>query len=616
MKGHPSLPTPPHLSLRKLALFALLALLLTSAWKLGAFPLKDAPWSQGRLGDYWELTLKPFLTAAANPTLTDQSRSLPEGATPFYLRLLSELGATLRYALVAMSLAVPAGLIFGFLASTAWWPSGSGSRGVKLVAAPLNILVRLLMTMMRSIHELIWAIIFLIALGDEPLTACVALALPFAGTLGKVFSEIIDEQLPHARKHLQASGASGFQAFLASQLPQSLPNMATYSLYRFECALRSSAVLGFIGIETIGLSINRSFDNIFYREVWTELYLLLAVIILVDVIGAKVRYCLHTIPERKKTVILHGIASRDEKLRLLKKTAPRWKLPRVVAATLCLTTLMAWFPSIIGIDAKPLTGNNPRSLSWERADGFISAITPEPLRDGGSWGDTYAWTSRLWVEDGKEALANTVAMATTAIILAALLAVFIIPWASRSLTRTKPLDLPSGQTPARNRVLWKGIGLTTRGGFIVSRAVPEYIYAYILIGLLGVSAWPLVFALALHNFGILGRLWGEVLENEPDANTRQLLAGGAGRFQSYLSVLLPASFNRFLMYLFYRWETCVREATVLGMLGVASLGMQIDHARNFYRAYDEMFLYVLLGAAIIFVGDFISVAMRGVLRRA
>jgi len=602
--------------MRKMAVFALLALLLTSAWKLGAFPLKDAPWSQGRMGDYWELTLKPFLSAAAHPTLTDQSQSLPEGATPFYVRLLSELGATVRYALIAMSLAVPAGLIFGFLASTAWWPSGTGSRGVKLVAAPINFIVRLLMTLMRSIHELIWAIIFLIALGDEPLTACVALALPFAGTLGKVFSEILDEQLPQARKQLQASGASGIQAFLTSLLPQSLPNMATYSLYRFECALRSSAVLGFIGIETIGLSINRSFENIFYREVWTELYLLLAVIVLVDVIGAKVRHRLHTIPERKKPIVLDENASRSEKLSLLKKSAPYWKLPRVVAITLCITTVVAWLPSLAFIDSRPLTGNSSRSLSWERADSFITDITPEPMRDGGDWHDVAIWANQLWAEKGQEALTNTVAMATTAIILAALAAVFIIPWASRSLTRAKPLGLPGGKISAQKNAVWKGVGFTTRSGFIVSRAVPEYIYAYILIGLLGVSAWPLVIALALHNFGILGRLWGEVLENEPDDNARQLVGTGAGRFQCYLASLLPVSFNRFLMYLFYRWETCVREATVLGMLGVASLGMQIDHARNFYRAYDEMFFYVLIGAAVILIGDFISVAMRGVLRRA
>ena len=157
---------------------------------------------------------------------------------------------------------------------------------------------RLLTTLMRSIHELIWAILFLAALGHEPITACVALALPFTGTLAKVFSEIIDEQSVLARDHLIASGAGPLQAFLTSLIPQSFPDIATYTVYRFECALRSSAVLGFIGIETIGLSITRSFENHFYNELWTELYLLLAVILLVDALGAMLRKRLNRIPKR------------------------------------------------------------------------------------------------------------------------------------------------------------------------------------------------------------------------------------------------------------------------------------------------------------------------------
>ena len=70
-----------------------------------------------------------------------------------------------------------------------------------IYSGPIQISVRLLTTLMRSIHELIWAILFLAALGHEPITACVALALPFTGTLAKVFSEIIDEQSVLARDH-------------------------------------------------------------------------------------------------------------------------------------------------------------------------------------------------------------------------------------------------------------------------------------------------------------------------------------------------------------------------------------------------------------------------------
>ena len=83
--------------------------------------------------------------------------------------------------------------------------------------------------------------------------------------------------------------------------------------------------------------------------------------------------------------------------------------------------------------------------------------------------------------------------------------------------------------------VWKVCGLVTRTLFIISRAIPEYIYAYLLIGLLGISAWPLVLALALHNFGILGRLWGEVIENQPPAAAQQLMHTGSSRLQCYFA---------------------------------------------------------------------------------
>ena len=237
-------------------------------------------------------TIKRFLGAAFAPSLVDQNPSLPEGATPFLMRMGGDLMRTLRYALVAMSLAVPLGIGLGFFASSAWWPvsvdygrPGLWRRVVRGLLRVLRWVCRSWIALMRSVHELIWAMFFLSALGDAPLTACVALALPFAGTLGKVFSELVDEEGQTARSALMAGGATPLQAFLGVLVPQAFPGLLTYALYRFECALRSSAVLGFIGLETMGLGIQRSFENLYYGEVWTQLYVLIAVIVLVDRLG-------------------------------------------------------------------------------------------------------------------------------------------------------------------------------------------------------------------------------------------------------------------------------------------------------------------------------------------
>lgn len=608
---------------RKLTVLALFLILLLGRWYLG--PMESSTANSGGA----------FFSAALQPTLSDQNQSLPDDATPFAIRILCEMGNTIRYALIAMSMAVPAGLALGFFASSAWWPVGTGRSSPlslsRLLLRPLHGITRLFITLMRSIHELIWAIFFLSALGDDPLTACIALALPFAGTLAKVFSEIIDELPRQAQDHVLSSGASPIQSFFSTLIPQAFPDLATYTLYRFECALRSSAVLGFIGIETIGLSIKRSFENNFYNELWTQLYLLIGVIMLVDILGAQLRRRLNSIPERKiKAPCLQPIPANKSitirYLKTLKRSAPRWQLPRIVLWMTMLLTTVAWFPSLLQIDTQPLLSDQGTINREERVLRFLNKITPAPIRQSGptaaaspdstSWTDTLPWAAELWDDPGKEALTNTLVIATSSIIIAALCAWLVLPWASRSLANAKPLGMFHGRTSALSNLAWKLTGFLCRFLFLLSRAIPEYIIAYLLIALLGINAWPLVLALAIHNFGILGRLWGEVMENQSPESGKQLLQGGANRWQCYLNSYLPASFNRFMLYLFYRWETCVREATILGMLGVVSLGYHIQLARNFSRAYDEMFFYVLLGASVIFIGDLISFFLRRALMKS
>ena len=89
---------------------------------------------------------------------------------------------------------------------------------------------------------------------------------------------------------------------------------------------------------------------------------------------------------------------------------------------------------------------------------------------------------------------------------------------------------------------------------------------------------------------------------------------GATRSQVALLAATPLSFSRFLLYVFYRFETCVREATVLGMLGVVSLGYWIEDART-KQYYDEMALYLCCGALLVLVVDLLSAVARRALRR-
>lgn len=281
--------TPPgKYGLKRWVVVGLGLIFLLCAWSLGLTPAGLVPPD----AQHWDRTGE-FFRAALDPAFHFEDKNVPASADPIWWKGIKGLFLTLKFAFGAMSLAVPAALLLGFLGSSAWWPEPCG-RKRRLLLKTIYGAARLFMSLIRSIHELIWALLILSAMGLSPLAGMIALALPFSGTLGKVFSELIDEEAREAAEALKAIGHGPVQTFLVGIVPQAMPNLITYTFYRFECALRSSAVLGFVGIETIGLYIELSHEEFYYREVWTYLYLLIAMIVLVDLWGAAIRRRLHT----------------------------------------------------------------------------------------------------------------------------------------------------------------------------------------------------------------------------------------------------------------------------------------------------------------------------------
>ena len=149
---------------------------------------------------------------------------------------------------------------------------------------------------------------------------------------------------------------------------------------------------------------------------------------------------------------------------------------------------------------------------------------------------------------------------------------------------------------------------------ILLRAIPEYIWAYLFLAMLGPTAWPAILALAIHNSGILGRLGGETIENLQAEPLRAMSMAGATRKEVALAGIFPMALGRYLLYFFYRFETCVREATVLGMLGIVSLGYYIHEARA-HDQYDSMLFLVILGGVLVMAADIVSDLARRWLRR-
>lgn len=138
-------------------------------------------------------------------------------------------------------------------------------------------IVRVGCAFVRAIHELFWALIFLQMFGLSPLTGVLAIAIPYAGIIAKVYAEILEEadQRPLAAVPVGAGRAS---TFLFVRLPDAWTHFRTYSMYRLECGLRSSAVLGFIGLPTLGFHLETAFKEGHYSEVSALLILFYLVI--------------------------------------------------------------------------------------------------------------------------------------------------------------------------------------------------------------------------------------------------------------------------------------------------------------------------------------------------
>ncbi len=156
--------------------------------------------------------------------------------------------------------------------------------------------VRWLCSFVRSIHELFWALIFLQMLGLTPITGLLAIALPYAGICAKVYAEILEEAETPALRVLSA-GSGRISAFFYTKLPEVWVHIVNYTSYRFECGLRSSAVLGFVGLPTLGFYLESAFKEGNYSEVS-------ALLILFYILIGSIRYWL-----RRRLLIIYLFAA-------------------------------------------------------------------------------------------------------------------------------------------------------------------------------------------------------------------------------------------------------------------------------------------------------------------
>jgi phosphonate transport system permease protein len=212
----------------------------------------------------------------------------PKIEAEFLLLVARECWRTVAIATAGMALALVIAIPLTLLSTSALSVSALPGRMNALPFA-LRQAVRGLLILLRSIPELVWALVFVRVVGLGPTAGVLAIALTYGGMLGKVYGEILESDERQATHALLRNGAGRLQAFFYGLLPQSASELTSYTVYRWECAIRSSAVLGFVGAGGLGQQMDNSMKMFQGAEVATMLIVFMLLVGLADAASAWLR---------------------------------------------------------------------------------------------------------------------------------------------------------------------------------------------------------------------------------------------------------------------------------------------------------------------------------------
>lgn len=438
------------------------------------------------------------------------SQFFPPASERDFLALLAQATLeTLAMATAGLALAMALALPLSY------WVSGAARERVAL-----NPLARALLTVLRGVPELVWALLFVRVFGLGPAAGVLALGLTYGGMLAKVYAEIFESVDATPARALRLAGASRLTALLYGLLPQAARELASYTVYRWECALRASAVMGFVGAGGLGQLMDQSMKMLNGGEASAIVLCFVLLVLAADALSTLLRRALQAAP------------------------APRALAPGWRSALLALALAGALYASLalLAIDWGALFGPGALHAMAEFAGGFVPPDTSPP------------WLARV-----AQGMWETLAISVLGTLLAAALGLL--------------LALPLGR-------LWRAPADLLLN---LLRAVPELVWATFTALAVGLGPFAGALALALHTTGVLGRLYAQALQNTPAAPSQALRLAGSGRALAFVYGTLAVAARQLLAYTLYRWEMNIRMAAVLGFVGAGGLGQLLYVELSLFR---------------------------------
>jgi phosphonate transport system permease protein len=250
-------PLPPRLSLATLLIWGVVLGLLAVSWK-GADMRPAELWrDSGNMAKYAADFFPPNFSN--------------------WRIYLAEMIVTLQIAVWGTALAVVCSIPLGLLASgnlTPWW---------------IHQPVRRVLDSFRAINEVVFAMLFVVAVGLGPFAGVLALWVHTTGTLAKLFSEAVEAIDPQPVEGIRATGANKLEEIAFGVIPQVMPLWVSYTLYRFEANVRSASVVGMVGAGGIGVVLWEIIRGFYYAETCALLIIIIVTVTMIDFMSARLR---------------------------------------------------------------------------------------------------------------------------------------------------------------------------------------------------------------------------------------------------------------------------------------------------------------------------------------
>ncbi|MCI0440639.1 MAG: ABC transporter permease subunit, partial [Chloroflexi bacterium] len=272
-------------------------------------------------------------------------------------------------------------------------------------------------------------------------------------------------------------------------------------------------------------------------------------------------------------------------LRRRKAVLPRIGVGKASAILFAVLAVASWTYIVVG-------GSGISELfaaeSWRGAWEFVKNLLGVGLQGKPAFLRAESWRNALALS------IDTLAMSVLAAGIAGAAVLLTFLPAARNVAFGEIAGAPS--------VLSRALYFLVRAAFIFTRGVPELLWAMLIVFVLSPGILPGALALAVHNYGIVGKLSAEVVENLDTRPARALRAAGASNFQTLLYAILPQALPQLLTYLLYRWEVIIRTTIVVGFVAAGGLGREFRLRMSFFH-YDEVMLLLLAYLILVVLVD-------------